>query len=161
MHRSAPGEASEVRCGCTRLRRTIPACPPMGRLAATLPVSARYDLPSASGRPPATAEPYPSVHPATEVYRGLEDGHTAGRNLDGFSGPGVAARAGLAVSDLEGAESPELDAIASRERFLHGGEKGVDHHPAFLLGDAWSDRIGDLINEVGFGHPGGRLRMPA
>ena len=77
----------------------------------------------------------PSVDRALEVPRGLEDRYVVVRYLDRFPGPGGAARAGLAVSHLEGAESPELDSVAPRERFLRGGQKGVhlvrsstDHH---------------------------------
>ena len=76
-----------------------------------------------------------------------------GRYLDWFAGPGVTPRASLAVPHLEGAEAPELDAVASGERFLHGVEEGIDQQPACLLGDPLSERIGDLLNEVGFGHP--------
>ena len=87
----------------------------------------------------------PSVHPATEESRGLEDRHSAGRNCDRFSGPGVAGLPGLAVSHLERAESAELDAVASHERFLRGGEKNVDYPRALPPGDSRSGRIGDLL----------------
>ena len=97
---------------------------------------------------PAIVEPYPRC---TRLRRRLE-GWKAGTSRAGTStgSPvlGLRARAGLAVSHVEGAESPELDSIASRERLLHGGQKGVDHQRASLLGDTWSDRISDLLNEV-------------
>ena len=87
----------------------------------------------------------PSVHPATEESRRLEDRHSAGRNCDRFSGPGVAGLPGLAMSHLERAESAELDAVASHERFLRGGEKNVDYPRALPPGDSRSGRIGDLL----------------
>ena len=83
-----------------------------------------------------------------EVSRGFEAHHGAGRNLDRFAGPGVAGRAGFAVSDLERAETPDLDAIALGKRLLHGAEEAVDHQPALPLGDSRSDRIGDLPNKI-------------
>lgn len=42
--------------------------------------------------------------------------------------------------------------VALRERVLHGVEERVNHQPAFPLGDSWSNRLGDLLNEIGFGH---------
>ena len=83
----------------------------------------------------------------------MEDRRGAGRNFDRLARLGVAGRAGLAVPHLEGAESPDLYTIASGERLLHGGEKAVDHQRIVSLGDSWPDRFGDLLNEVGFGHP--------
>ena len=94
-----------------------------------------------------------SVHPAAEVPRRFEDRHIAGWNVYHFSRAGVAARAGLTVPDLEGAKASELYTVALGERVLHGVEEGVNHQPAFPLGDSRSDCIDDLLNEVGFGHP--------
>ena len=74
-----------------------------------------------------------TVHLAAQVQRRFEDRHIPGRNLDRLAGPGVAARAGLAVPHLEGAEAPELDAVASRQRVRQGIEEGSTISPHSLL----------------------------
>jgi hypothetical protein len=93
-----------------------------------------------------------SADSGTKVFRGFEDRHVACRNLDRLSGLGIAGRAGLAAPHLEGAESPQFDAFAAPERLHHGGKEGVDHPPAVLLAGPRSDRLGDLSDEIGFGH---------
>ncbi len=64
----------------------------------------------------------------------MEDRRGAGGDFDALAGPWVAGGAGLAVPDLEGPESPDLDALSPFERVLHGIEESVHHEPAFLLG---------------------------
>ena len=94
-----------------------------------------------------------SVNPRAEEPRRLEDRHIAGRDLDRDSRPGVAARPGVAVPDLERAEAPELDVVGARQRILHRFGEGVDHQPAGSLGNSRSDRIGGPLNEIRFRHP--------
>lgn len=94
-----------------------------------------------------------SLHTAAGVLRGLEDRQVVCRHVNPLSGLGIEGFASLAVSHLEGPETSDFDALASHQCVLHGGEKGIDRQPAVLLGDPPSERVGDLRNEVGFGHP--------
>ena len=56
------------------------------------------------------------------------------------------------MSDLEGSESPEFDALTPGDRLLDGGEEAIDHQLTVPLGHFRPDRIGDSLNKIGFGH---------
>src|SRR5229473_7154921 len=63
---------------------------------------------------------------ALEFFAGLEADGFAGRNVDFFTGAGIAADAGLARLDAEDAKAAELDALAASEGLLEGFEDGFD-----------------------------------
>ena len=70
-----------------------------------------------------------SVNPRAEKPRSVEDRHVASGDLDPVCGPGVAARASLAVPHLKRAEAPELDVVATRQRILHSVEEASTTSP--------------------------------
>ena len=95
----------------------------------------------------------PALNASAKVFGGPEDRHISGWNRNRFSSAGVAALSCPAPSHLEGAKSPELDAVTRRERVAHGSEKGVDHWPSIVLGDFRANRLDDRLNDVGLSHP--------
>ena len=103
---------------------------------------------------PSGALPHRTRHSLGPPCRGSASkvGRPAQRawNLHRFASSGVA---GLAVPHLEGAEPRSSMWSPRASASFYGVEEGVDHKPAIPLGDSWSDCIGDLLNEVGFGHP--------
>src|SRR6267142_2415342 len=87
---------------------------------------------------------------ALKFFAGLEADGFAGRNVDFFTGAGMAADAGLARLDAEDAKAPELDALAAAEGLLEGFEDGFDR----LLGLGAADvrRGDDGIYDVQLNH---------
>ena len=73
----------------------------------------------------------------------FERGDTGSGDGDLFLGSGVAADAGGALLDLEGAEADELDLLALGKSLSNGLENGVDSLLADLLGSA------DLLRNSG------------
>ena len=93
------------------------------------------------------------VHPAAEVIRRLEDWRNTRWNRTASPVLGLRAVRALRRRALKVPKPPDFDVVASARVVLHGIEEGIDHQSAIPLGDPWSDRIGDLRNEVGFRHP--------
>src|SRR5882724_6248362 len=87
---------------------------------------------------------------ALEFFAGLEADGFAGRNVDFFTGAGIAADAGLARLDTEDAKAAELDALAAAEGLLEGFEDGFDG----LLGFGAADvrRGDDSVYDVQLNH---------
>src|SRR6267143_193809 len=85
-----------------------------------------------------------------ELFTGLEADGFAGRNVDFFTGAGIAADAGLAGLDAENAKAAELDALAAAEGPLEGFEDGFDG----LLGFGAADvrRGDDGVYDVQLNH---------
>src|SRR6266850_1215472 len=63
---------------------------------------------------------------ALEFFAGLEAHGFAGRNVDFFTGAGIAADAGLARLDAKNAKAAELDELGAPEGLLEGFENGFD-----------------------------------
>jgi hypothetical protein len=87
---------------------------------------------------------------ALEFLPGLEADSFAGRNVDFFTGAGIAADTGLARLDAEDAEATELDALAAAEGLLKRFENGFDG----LLGLGTADvrRADDRVHDVQLNH---------
>ena len=114
----------------------------------------RYWNPATSSTGPSvTEERCPRSTRLRKCFEGWKTGTLRAGNRDRLSGPGVAGGAGLLVPHLERPEAPDFDALALHERVLHRSEKGVYRQGAVPLGDSPSDRFGDPLNEIGFGHP--------
>src|SRR6266436_1604506 len=77
---------------------------------------------------------------ALEFFAGLEADGFAGRNVDFFTGAGIAANAGLARLDAENAKAAELDALAAAEGLLEGFEDGFDGRLAVMAADMHAAR---------------------
>src|SRR5882762_8978285 len=87
---------------------------------------------------------------ALQFFAGLEADGFARRNVDFFTGAGIAADAGLARLDTENAKAAELDALAAAEGLLEGFENGFDG----LLGLGAADvrRDNDGIHDIQLNH---------
>jgi len=85
-----------------------------------------------------------------EFFAGLEADGFAGRNVNFFTGTGIAADPGLARLDAEDAEAPELDALAAAKGLLERFENGFDG----LLGLSTADtrRGDDGVYDVQLNH---------
>ena len=86
-------------------------------MAGRRPAFIRYDE---------TASVLDVVEPLAQVLAGLEERHELLGHRDRGAGARVAADAGRAVLDGEGAEAPELDAVAARQRIDDLVEDDVD-----------------------------------
>src|SRR5437879_11087864 len=98
---------------------------------------------------------------ALEFFAGLEADGLARRNVDFFTGAGIAADAGLARLDAENAKAAELDALAAAEGLLEGFEDGFDG----LLGPGAADvrRGDDSVHDVQLNQTSlrkGRVQLP-
>jgi len=87
---------------------------------------------------------------ALEFFAGLEADGFAGRNVDFFTGAGIAADAGLARLDAEDAEAPELDALAAAKGLLERFKNGFDG--LLGLGTADTRRGDDGVYNVQLNH---------
>src|SRR6266850_4721437 len=87
---------------------------------------------------------------ALKFFAGLEADGFAGRNVDFFTGAGIAADAGLARLDAEDAEAAELDALAAAKGLLKRFENGFDG--LLGLGTADTRRGDDGVYNVQLNH---------
>lgn len=88
-----------------------------------------------------------------EVLRGLE--YRNGPRLHSYrlTRSRIASYTGPSVTHLECAESPDLDVMAIGQRLPDRIKKAIDHRGAVLLRDPRPDRLGNLFDQIGFGHP--------
>src|SRR5271155_160779 len=73
-----------------------------------------------------------------QFFPRLEAHRLAGRNRHFSSGARIASDAGLARTHVEHAKSPQLNAIAVGQRFLHALKDGFHRQLGLGLGDAGS-----------------------
>src|SRR5438270_11662067 len=64
------------------------------------------------------------VEPLAQLLAALEDGHVLGAHRDRLAGPGIAAGAGVARADRQGAEAAQLHTAAVLQRLDHA----LQHH---------------------------------
>jgi len=85
-----------------------------------------------------------------QLFARLETHSLAGRDADFGAGARVASDAGFARTNVEDAETSELDAITQRQSLLHALKDGFHRHFSFGFGDA--SLVYDFVDDIEFDH---------
>src|SRR5919109_394907 len=99
------------------------------------------------------------VDELAQALADLEEGNALLGNVHGAAGLGVAALAGVAVTDAEAAEAPQLHLVPLGEGVGDVVEHRVDDGLRLLLGEVGD--LGDLVDQLRFRHlpPPSALRV--
>src|SRR6201994_2390512 len=96
------------------------------------------------------------VDQVAQLFAGLEVRDALGGDFDLVAGLGIAAGAGLALTDTEAAKAADLDLVAGLQCLNDGVNSCVDTDLAVAAGQI--SNLGDFLYQIGFGHGLRRLR---
>src|ERR1700679_370829 len=96
------------------------------------------------------------VDGVTQLFGGLEERHSLGRNIDLGAGLRVASSAGVALAGAKPSEAANLNLVASLQSSDDSFEESIDDDLTIAAGEVAQG--GDFIYEVSFGHIKGSFR---
>src|SRR5688572_28116015 len=84
-----------------------------------------------------------------QLFRYLEDGYLARRDIDRVARAGVARHPRLSILHLERAESADLDVLAGAQGLANRTQELINRVGHILLGEA--RLLGDLVHDIRLG----------
>src|ERR1700684_544951 len=90
------------------------------------------------------------VDGVTQLFGGLEERHSLGRNINLGAGLGVASGAGVALAGAKTSEAANLNLVASLQSSNDGFEESIDDDLPVAAGEVAQG--GDFVDQVSFSH---------